>query len=292
MKKAALFYTAWTESIGRLETAAAQTGFPLVPIHYSQLTYPLGPKDKGEILFQGQSLRRFALFYFRNVGDRNEHLPLLLDYAQRHQIPLVDEYLGRLGGAMRKRKLAEAYFLQQAGVAYPTSFYTADLLTLQQEVKKRKKPLIVKSISGRHGTSTFLIEKEEDLFRALRGRFHQGFLIQEYIPNDGDYRLFLIGYRVVAGFKRQRKEKKLVLNRSLGPSQPLERIPPAIVKEAQRAAQVLGVEIAGIDAVIDERSGQPVIIEVNQAPEFYVMERRTGVAIGAAIIDYLKSQLK
>ena len=153
-----------------------------------------------------------------------------------------------------------------------------------------KKPLIIKNTGGRHGVGTFWIRNEDDLDKALLGRRAANFLIQEYIPNDGDYRLFLVGYQLVAGFKRQPKVEKLILNRSQGVSEALKQIPPAVRGEAEKAARALGVEIAGIDLVIDQRTGKPVVIEVNQAPEFRVMEKRTGVDIAQAIVRYLAGQ--
>ena len=131
------------------------------------------------------------------------------------------------------------------------------------------------------------------LERAIKGRIEKtGFLLQEYIPNDGDYRLMLIGYQVLGGFKRQKKEERLVLSRSLGPSEGLKTIPKAVKEEAEKACRALKVEIASVDMVIDKRNGKPVIIEVNEAPQFDVFEKRTGIDVAGEIIDYLIKKAK
>jgi ribosomal protein S6--L-glutamate ligase len=138
-----------------------------------------------------------------------------------------------------------------------------------------------------------LVKNQEILERAIKGRIEtSSYLIQEYIPNDGDYRLMLIGYKVLGGFKRQKKEEKLVLNRSLGPSELLKKIPEKVKKEAEKACRALKVEIASVDMVIDERKNQAVIIEVNEAPQFSVFERRTGINVAEKIIDYLAQKAK
>lgn len=289
--KIALFYTAWTDSIEKIIRAGNELETEITPIHYSQIVWQ-NDGQQVEAFFDQQPLSRFSLFYFRSVGDKNENLPLLLEYAREHRIRVVDQYLTRLGGAMRKRKSNEAVLLMKAGVSYPRSIFVSDHQTLKKIVSQMKKPVIIKNTGGRHGVGTFWIRSDEDLDRALLGRRAANFLIQEYIPNDGDYRLFLIGYRVIAGFKRQPKEEKLILNRSQGSSEPLKEIPEEIKREAEKAAKVLEVEIAGIDLVVDQRTGKPVVIEVNQAPEFRVMEKRTGVNVAAEMVKYLASLVK
>ncbi len=284
--KIALFYTSWTEGVADIVSASRQRGVTLDAWHYQQLTWRWR-RNQWQVTTPKGSLAKYQLFYFRTVGDQNESLPLLLEYSQRHQIKIVDEYLRRLGGAMRKRKSSEAAVLLSAGINYPRTVFSPDWQQLGRLLAKWPKPVVLKKTGGRHGSGTFLIRNHQDFERALLGRRRANFLLQEYIPNDGDYRLFLIGYQVVAGFKRQPKENKLVLNRSQGSSQPLTTIPAAIRQLAETAARTLAVEISGIDLVVNQKTGQPVIIEVNQAPEFRIMKRRSQQDIGGLIVDYL-----
>jgi len=287
--KIAIFYTTWTESVEKIVAVGKRLKIKIAPIHYSQIVWR-GKIGRAEPTFDDQPLSDFSVFYFRTVGDKNDNLPLLLTYAVEHKIRVVDQYLTRLGGAMRKKKSNEAVFLLKAGISYPASKFVSDQVATRRLVEGMKKPVIIKSIGGRHGTSTFLIRANSDLDKAFKGRRSVEFLIQDYIPNDGDYRLFLVGYKIIAGFKRQIKEEKLVLNRSQGASVFLEQIPSEIKREAERATEILGVEIAGIDLVVDQRNQKPVVIEVNQAPEFRIMEKRANVDIAAEIVKYLASK--
>jgi ribosomal protein S6--L-glutamate ligase len=158
-------------------------------------------------------------------------------------------------------------------------------------------PVVVKlSQGGRHGMSTFWLRGEPDLAELLEkskdfeGKQRRGFLIQKYIKNDGDYRLFVVGYKTLGGFKRAPKEEKVVMNKSVGKSQILETVPVEIAAEAEKAALALGVEVAGIDLVVDQATGKPVVIEVNEAPQFKVFEKRTGINAVKAILEYLKEK--
>jgi len=284
--KAALFYTAWTDSIGKIVAGGVKAGVAIDPFHYSQIVWRWN-RDQWQATVPTGDLADYGIFYCRSVGDKNEILPLLLEYGRRREIRVADDYLRRLGGAIRKRKSMEAAVLLTAGISYPESIFAPGRTEMARIVGGMPKPVVVKKTGGRHGLGTFLVKENKDLEKVFLGRRRADFLIQKYIPNDGDYRLFLIGYQVVAGFKRQIKEEKLILNQSQGSSVALAKIPEPIRREAEKAARVLGVEIAGVDLVVNKHTGQPVVIEVNQAPEFRIMEKRSGLDIGQLIAEYL-----
>lgn len=290
--KIALFYRVWFDSGEKLLRAAQKLGVEVVPINYQDLILRQA-QDSFEILHQKEPLSSFDLFYFRAVGAAVEWANLLVLYAKSKKIPIVDEYLG-VWGPIRRLKSISGVILGENGIAYPRTSLASDKNQLFEEVKNFSYPFVLKiSKGGRHGIGTLLIKDNRVLTRAIKGRIEKSsFLIQEYIKNDGDYRLFLIGYQVLGGFKRQKKEEKLVLSRSLGASQKLEKIPPEIIVLAQKAAKTLKVEICAIDLVIDQRTGKPVIIEVNEAPQFRIFEKRTGLDVAKKIVEYLVKKVE
>jgi ribosomal protein S6--L-glutamate ligase len=285
--KIALFYRVWFDSGEEILAAAKKLGIELEAINYNDLVL----RQSGgsfEIFYQAKPLSRYRLFYFRAVGGAVEWANLLVLYAQKKGIPIIDDYLA-VWGPIRRLKSISGVILAQEGVAYPKTSLAVNQEKLLKEVKQFSFPLVLKiSKGGRHGIGTLLCKDRQTLLRIIKGRIEKSaFLVQEYIPNDGDYRLFLIGYQVLGGFKRQKKEEKLMLNRSLGPSEKIERIPAEVGDLAQKAAQVLKVEISAIDLVVDKRSKKPVIIEVNEAPQFRVFQKRTGVDVAQKIVEYL-----
>ncbi len=164
-------------------------------------------------------------------------------------------------------------------------------------------PFIIKmSSGGRHGMSTFFIQQKTDLLemeKTLTDRkekaikegktvpLYRGFLLQEYIPNDGDFRVMTVGYKCIGGFKRAPKEEKLVLNKSQGKSTGMDKLPDDVIKTAEEAAKVLGIEVAGTDLVRHKDTGEVYIVEVNEAPQFKVFEKRTKINAPKMILDYL-----
>ena len=48
----------------------------------------------------------------------------------------------------------------------------------------------------------------------------------------------------------------------------------------------MGVEIAGTDLVISNKTGEVYLIEVNEAPQFKVFEKRTKINAPRKILEY------
>ncbi len=281
----------------RFVKEAEGMGIELVPIKYRKLSLV-----EDRILYMGEDLRNFDLFYFRAVGSELEWSKLLDLYAKKNNIPVVDEYL-KTQGSLRRFKSVMGWQLINANVNYPKTVMVESFKELREELRNWDFPVIVKlSKGGRHGMGTFGIRKIEDLLelektleeRAVKlmemGKekpIYRGFLIQEFIENDGDYRLFCVGYKVVGGFKRKMKEEKLILNKSVGKSEAIE-IPQDVRAEAEKAVRAVEVEVAGLDLIRETKTGKVYVVEVNEAPEFKVMEKRIKKNIVKEILEYLQ----
>lgn len=295
MKIAYLHRLTFDESEKRFQEEALALGIELVPVKYRKL------KLRGEsIMFGETDMKDFDGWYFRSVGSELEWSKLLQLYAKKHKIPVVDEYL-LSEGPLRRFKSVMSWQLAEAGILYPKSAYVESFKDLEKELVGWKLPAIVKlSAGGRHGMGTFWVREQSDLEKLkhiLEARkekakeagkkvpMFRGFLIQEYIKNDGDFRVMTIGYKCAGGFKRQVKEEKLILNKSLGRSSMVE-LPEDVKETAEKAAKVLGVEVAGTDLVRDIETNKVYIIEVNEAPQFKVFEKRTKVNAAKKILEY------
>jgi len=279
-----------------MDEEAAKLGLELAWIRYREL------KVVGTDIFWGETnIKDFDGWYFRAVGNELEWSKLLQFYARKHSIPVVDDYL-LSEGPLRRFKSVMSWQLLDAGIKYPKSSFVESLNDLENELKNWEFPLIVKmSKGGRHGMGTFFLREfgdfkdlEEKLVSKVetteaegrKGIGLRGFLIQEYIANDGDFRVMTVGYKCIGGFKRMPKVEKLVLNQSEGSSVGLSEVPVNVVKVAEEAARVLGVEIAGTDLVISNKTGEVYLIEVNEAPQFKVFEKRTKINAPRKILEY------
>lgn len=281
----------------RFVKEAEGMGHELVPIKYRKLRL-----EDDRIFYGKRDLVDFDVFFFRAVGSELEWSKLLELYAKEHKIPVVDQYLVTQG-PLRRFKSVMGWQFAKAGVRYPKTVMVESWDDLRKTLENWTLPAIVKlSKGGRHGMGTFWIRQMSDLDElenTLNERsaklveagkekpIYRGFLVQEFIPNNGDYRLFVVGYKSLGGFKRQPKEEKLVLNKSIGKSESLTVVPEDIVRMAEMAAQAVEVEVAGIDLIRDNTTGKVFVVEVNEAPEFKVFEKRSGKNAVKRILEYI-----
>ena len=312
--KIAMFYAYNTKSIKHMQ-GVAEAWKDIANIDFISYGDVLAKFNYGKIKFGKKDLAKYDVFYFRSVGETNPVLALLLSIAWSNGIIVVDGYLSSLGGLERKRKCFEAWELMKFTgpfkIRYPDSYmFTAYNIkeVVQQFLKKHTYPLVIKKVNGRKGKSTWYIKNDVAMTSLSEQKIDIAwtkenkdsyFMVQEYIPNNGDYRLFKVGNNIVGAYKRKPKPiaeieqatdfNGILMNHSEGGSRKFKdnNIPSDIIKVALAAANHLNINIAGIDIIRDANNNEPVIIEVNSAPQFDVMNRKMKKDVVDDIYTYL-----
>ncbi|MHA2045370.1 MAG: ATP-grasp domain-containing protein [Candidatus Thorarchaeota archaeon] len=246
------------------------------------------------------NLETLDAFYFRAVGAQYEIVNRLVKIAVDAGKPVIDKYLLDGVGARTKKLMHETF---DDVIRQPTWTLVRGLNNIAEHAEY---PLVAKvSRGGRQGMGTFLVKNEDDiasirteLERRLENHephvFDLGkreWIVQEYIPNDGDYRAFVIGGECIGVTKRGPKQDSLVMNKSTRGSRRFKngRWPRDIGNMAVNAANTMGIDIAGVDIVRHSRTREPYVIEVNEAPRFNSFARATKIDVGARIVEYLRS---
>ena len=97
------------------------------------------------------------------------------------------------------------------------------------------------------------------------------YMVQNFIPNDGDHRIILLGYEPKLAFKRTRKDDSSHLNNtSQGASAELIELTDysdEVISDVVMAAQLVSREVAGVDVLFNKDTGAHVILEVNASPQ-------------------------
>jgi len=116
---------------------------------------------------------------------------------------------------------------------------------------------------------------------------YANFLVQEFIAEakGADLRCFVVGDTVVAAMRRQAARGEFRSNLHRGGTAKAVRPTEAEAAVAVRAAQVLGLGVAGVDLIRSERG--PLVLEVNSSPGLEGIEDATGVDVAARIIAHV-----
>lgn len=151
-------------------------------------------------------------------------------------------------------------------------------------------PVVLKQASGRVGEGVFLVKTEHQARLILHNNLEtgKGMLVQRFIPPEDrlNIRVLVIGEKVAGAMKLKPKPGDFRSNFHLTQkSWPVELL-PKWEEIALKAADALGLEIAGVDLVVDEK-GKVRVIEVNYSPGFSGLEAATGLDIASRIIDYV-----
>jgi ribosomal protein S6--L-glutamate ligase len=155
-------------------------------------------------------------------------------------------------------------------------------------------PVILKLLEGTQGMGVILAESAKSAESVLdaMSTLRQNILIQAFIEEaEGtDYRAIVVGGRVVAAMSRQATEGEFRSNIHRGAKATGVALDSAYEKTAVHAAEVLGLNIAGVD-MIPSKDG-PMVLEVNSSPGLEGIERATSVDVAGAMIDFVLSHHK
>ncbi|MCU0678294.1 MAG: hypothetical protein MUF19_01755 [Candidatus Pacebacteria bacterium] len=150
-------------------------------------------------------------------------------------------------------------------------------------------PFVLKAAQGIQGEKVLCIATEgeyNDSVTQLSGDI----LMQEYIPNSGDYRVFVVGGVTKAIFKRVPKQGDFRANMSQGGSgEPVnnEDLRTQLSQFAESIVSTLNLEIAGIDLMQHKETGKLYFIESNINPGWKGLDETLGTTMAATIADYL-----
>jgi len=193
-------------------------------------------------------------------------------------------------------KLRAHQLLARRGIGQPVTSYAHSADATNDLIHSvGGAPLVVKVMESTHGNGVVLAETKkaaEALINAFRG-LQADFLVQEFIKESGgaDIRCFVIGDRVVAAMQRTAAAGEFRSNLHRGGSAQIIKLRPDERKLALRAAQVMGLDVAGVD-IIRSNHG-PLVLEVNSSPGLEGIESATGKDIANSIIEYIeKDSLK
>ena len=191
-------------------------------------------------------------------------------------------------------KLRANQILSRHGIAMPPTAFVrnrADVVPAIQRVGGA--PVIIKLLEGTQGIGVILapdIKVAEAIIETLHSTQHN-VLIQKFIKESKgrDIRALVVGDRVVAAMRRTAQGEDFRSNVHRGGSVERVEVDPEYERVAVRAAQIMGLKVAGVDML--ESNDGPLVMEVNSSPGLQGIEEATKLDVAGAIIDYIDNQV-
>ncbi len=302
-----------------IREAARKLGVNLKLISYNSVSFET---ETGKVNLRGEELDKFDVVFFRTTGKHWEEVDLI-NYQLRitnyelKKKPIIVDPMVKDGKPSQACKAWQMLKLKEAGIPVPRTVYGSlwylyEVMTRQQffvdahtnarrvtAVLQKKPidspfnfPVILKGSGGDRGTRVFKadnLNELEKLVRDLRkSETEEGrrYMLQEYIENKGDYRVLILGEKVLGVMKRYRKDRQDFRNNfSMGGEVEVAELPPEIKKLAVKAAKVCGLMVAGVD--IMPKGDDYVVLEVNKGPQFWGFMKATGIDVPMEIVKFL-----
>jgi glutathione synthase/RimK-type ligase-like ATP-grasp enzyme len=188
-------------------------------------------------------------------------------YLKKHKIRYIDDCIP----AFVDHKLTSAFTLWAQGLPQPNSLYgSAEAVMLHLSVAKDwNYPLIIKDVEGNKGKLNFYVASDQELRQVYDENPSVRFIVQEFIPNQGDFRVLTLNYSPALVLHRKAQNGHLNNTSAGGLARfiPTDKARPELLKLARRAALAEQINVAGVDIIEHSQTEELYVLEVNHGPQ-------------------------
>lgn len=215
-----------------------------------------------------KDLSAYDLVHFRNVmlfPDFARAITIYMESKGRQAFEKVDVNISEYG------KLSQMILFAQNNIRVPNTWATWDVRNIHGLINQKKLtlPLILKANNGIKGHDNYLVRNHKQLNDVITKSKNAQFVIQEFIPNDGDYRVLYFTDDTPLIFKRVAAKGSHLNNTSQGGSSyEIDAVDfdQKALTMSRTAAKLMRRRLAGVDAIQDNKTGMWYILEVNANP--------------------------
>ncbi|WP_322937416.1 30S ribosomal protein S6--L-glutamate ligase [Nocardioides bizhenqiangii] len=277
-------------STQRLRTAALDRGHAVKVLNTLRFGIDLSG-DEPDLQFRGRQLSTYDAVLPR-IGNSITYYGT----AVVRQFEQMSVYTPNTAGGITnsRDKLRATQILSRHGVAMPPTTFVQDRADVIPAIERvGGAPVVIKLLEGTQGIGVILaptIKVAEAIIETLQST-RQNVLIQSFVKESKgrDIRALVVGDRVVAAMRRTAKGDEFRSNVHRGGSVEKVDITPEFEHVAVRAAQIMGLKVAGVD-MLEGKKG-PLVMEVNSSPGLEGIEEATKLDVAGAIIDYIDNQV-
>jgi hypothetical protein len=153
-----------------------------------------------------------------------------------------------------------------------------------RELTAEQFPIIAKKRLAARSKANYLLNNHDDLNQFLAMYPASQFIFQKFYPLKGDYRVMVLGKRVMGIVRRKVRIKpdNRVAVKVVGKAF----LPKWIHEACIKITETVGADLLGID-VGKKENGEYFFIEYNYSPQFLGFERESGINVAREMIEFM-----
>ncbi|UUO08737.1 RimK family alpha-L-glutamate ligase [Blastopirellula sp. J2-11] len=272
-------------STRRLVAAAKDRGFKVSIVNTLKCSIDL-QSGKPDLYYKGKPLADYDAIIPR-IGASVTYFGT----AVVRQLEQMNVFVANTSGGISnsRDKLRSMQILSRHHIGMPKTTFVRDRADLIPSIERLGgAPVIIKLLEGTQGVGVILadtIKVAEAIIETLQTA-KQNVLLQSFVAESKgrDVRAFVVGDRVIGAMRRVAQGDEFRSNVHRGGLVEAVELDEKFSETAVRAAQIMGLQVAGVD-MLEGKDG-PQVMEVNSSPGLEGIERATGQDIAGAIIDY------
>jgi len=276
----------------RFQQAAAAAGIRLDVLQPRSFELIVDAAHGWSAVYEGRRLAKPDLIIPRTGSETSYFTLAVLRHFERQGVAMVNSSAAVEAVA---DKLQTLQILASAGVPIPKTIlgkFPVDVNVVERELGF---PVVVKTLRGTRGNGVVLCASREqfhDLASLLDGaQSGADFIFQQYIrtSHGRDVRVLVVNGRAVAAMERRSTDGSFKSNISLGGVGVAFEPPVAMAELAVRVAEVLGLDVAGVDILFDQDGYR--ICEANSSPGFQGLEKACRISVPDEIFAAMRNKL-
>jgi glutathione synthase/RimK-type ligase-like ATP-grasp enzyme len=223
----------------------------------------------------GYNIASYGFIFFLTRARDAALAAMVAAYAKRHGVGFSDQAAILLPADAKSH---QAFVQSIHGINTPRTVYmdqTKWAESYDELVDMLGLPFVFKDNRGKKGRNNFLISSKSDFKSACQSvtKDNLQMIAQAFVPNIGYYRLVVMGGREIAlaMFRPINVEKgrHLYSKNEDGPAELVDKntLPIDVRQMAISAAQLLSIDVAGVDILQDKQTSEWYCLDVNSSPQ-------------------------
>jgi len=276
----------------RFKEVAAASGVRLDVLNPRNFELIVDSAEGWSAVYEGRRLPKPDVIISRTGSETSYFMLAVLRHFERQGVAMVNSSSAIEAVA---DKLHTLQILSSAGLPIPKTIlgkFPVDVNVVERELGF---PVVVKTLRGTRGNGVLLCSNREqfnDLANLLDGtQSGADFIFQQYIKasHGRDVRVLVVHGQAVAAMERRSTDGSFKSNISLGGVGSAFAPPPELADLAIKVAEVLKLDVAGVDILFDEHGYR--ICEANSSPGFQGLEKACRISVPQAIFDSVRERL-